>query len=624
MTKKIVSALLLGSICLAASTQAQSTQQISVTRLGNLPLDNSEIVSYAANRAYSTNAISNTIDVIDLTIPTTPVLLFQIQLSTFGGVVNSVSVKNGVIAAAVEANVKQEPGKIVFFDATSGALLGQVTVGALPDMVTFTPNGQYVLCANEGEPNDDYTVDPEGSVSVIDLRNGVANATVSTASFAEFNNGQPRNAELPTTVRIFGPNATVAQDLEPEYITVSSDSSKAYVTLQENNAIAVINIANAQVERIDALGFKDHNQAANGLDASDKDSGINIKNWPIWGMYQPDTIASYTYNGISYLATANEGDARDYGGFSEVVRIKNRTLNPVTFPDAATLKQDANLGRLNTTSTLGNTDGNPADIEQLFSFGARSFSIWNGATGQLVFDSGDQFEQIIAAQTPALFNQNGPGNFDQRSDDKGAEPEALDLAFVGGRVYALVGLERVGGMMIYDVTNPTAPEFLLYEPAATINGITDDGPEGIKFVAAANSPTQQPLVLIAHEISNNLAVYQLNVCTVSALNFVNTTLNITGHCLDNGVDIYQRLNNVLTLIQANVVVNGQAAITVVNPLPSAEYFAAVAGQTTPINGIVAIPAAVNTPTQPIPTLSTLGLWLMMLLMPVVAAVGRRR
>ncbi len=173
-------------------------------------------------------------------------------------------------------------------------------------MITFSPDGQTVLVANEGEPNSDYDNDPEGSVTLVDISGGVGSATITNIGFTDFNVGGPRHGELPTAVRIYGPNATVAQDIEPEYIAVSPDSSTAYVTLQENNALAIIDIDTAYITAIVAPGFKNHELGGAGLDASDRDNIINIANWPVWGMYQPDSIASYEHSGNLYLVTANE------------------------------------------------------------------------------------------------------------------------------------------------------------------------------------------------------------------------------------------------------------------------------------------------------------------------------
>jgi hypothetical protein len=863
-----------------------------------------EIPAYDAEsqRLFVVNANSATVDVLDLSDPDNPTQLFQIDATAYGGSANSVAVKNGVVAVAIESENPQEPGTVVFLDI-DGNLLNTVTVGALPDMLTFTPDGQKVLVANEGEPNSDYTVDPEGSVSIIDLSAGVENATATIAGFSAFNDqiDQLRAAG----VRIFGPNATVAQDLEPEYITVSSDSKTAWVTLQEGNALGVLNLETGEITNIVPLGFKDHNAAPeletfffdaeelpslgtvagrgdiplsgfsglyfegvnpetgnlqfithpdrgpdggetengdrifllpdfqpefvrfelnretgdltlteriplkrqdgtpltglpnlagadpdvpidpegnpleydplgadlegivraldgtywladeyrpaiyhftadgtlidryvpsglppelgtgalpevynlrranrgfeaiafqdgkvyafvqsplnnpeseatatirilefdpatetttgeylyiqddigggsdkigdaasigggkflvierdsgfgeesiknvyridltnatnlmelppdtlatgetfdsltpeqlaakgitpvtkenyadlaalgygftdkpeglaivdpttiavlndndfgadpsipiglglvtlqNGLDASNEDNAINIANYPIQGIYQPDAIASYTVNGETYLITANEGDTRDYDAFSEEERIADLTLDPTAFPNAAELQNDAVLGRLIVTTANGDTDGD-GDFDQLYSFGGRSFSIWT-SSGQLVYDSGNEFERITAELIPDEFNANNTENdsFDNRSDDKGPEPEGVTVGRVGDRTYAFIGLERVSGVMVYDVTEPTNPSFVQYinnrdfsvefdvdaegEPAPTAEQVIaagDLGPEGLVFIAAEESPNGQPLLVVSNEVSGSTTVYEI-------------------------------------------------------------------------------------------------------------------
>jgi hypothetical protein len=299
------------------------------------------------------------IDVLDISNPAAPSLDFFFST---GGVPNSVAIRDGIVAVAVENPTRQLPGWVKFY-STAGALLNTVVVGAVPDMITFTPNGRRVLVANEGEPNSygqPTSVDPVGSVSIIDMTPGVLSLTQADVSTAGFSPSIP--VDNPSSFRVYGPGASLAQDMEPEYITVSHDSKTAWVTLQENNAIGVLDIEAAQFTRIVGLGFKDHSSAGNGLDPSDRDnpplftSGtINIGTWPVRGMYQPDSIDAYRVNGQTYLVMAHEGDSRDYTGFNEEVRVSSGSyvLDPVIFPDAATLKLNQNLGRLTVTNQTG-------------------------------------------------------------------------------------------------------------------------------------------------------------------------------------------------------------------------------------------------------------------------------
>jgi Ca2+-binding RTX toxin-like protein len=861
-----------------------------------------EIPAYdpGTQRLFVINSNAAAIDVLDVSNPTNPTKIAQIDASTFGAGANSVAIKDGIVAVAIENETAQEPGQVVFFDV-DGNFLNSVTVGALPDMLTFTPDGQKVLVANEGEPNDDYTVDPEGSVSIIDLSGGIAEATVTTADFSAFND--QIDSLRASGVRIFGPDATVAQDLEPEYIAVSEDSQTAWVSLQENNALGVLDIASGEITDVLPLGFKDHNSSLetfffnqedlpvlgtteargeirlsgfsglyfegvnpdngnlqfithpdrgpddgrrdtdgdgvnddnrvfllpdlqpqfvrfeldrdsgelaitervfltdqngdpltglpnlptddggrtpidedlnelpldplgadlegivrapdgtywtvdeyrpaiyhfeadgtlidrfvpeglppelgtgalpevyntrrdnrgfeavayqdgkvyafiqtpmenpvseesatirilefdpvtetttgeylyiqedmgggsdkigdavslgngeflvierdsglgvssaknlfrisldgatnlqdlpedflppgetfesltpeeranlginpvskdiyadlaelgydftdkpeglamidgetfavlndndfgetgipiglglvnvqNALDASDEDGNINIRNWPVQGMYQPDAIATFAVNGETYIVTANEGDARDYDGFSEEVRVADLTLDPDAFPNADELQAEAALGRLTVTNTLGDPDGD-GDFDQLFSFGARSFSIWDSA-GNLVFDSGDDFERITAELLPDEFNSDNDENdsLDSRSDAKGPEPEGVVTGVVDGRTYAFIGLERIGGIMVYDVTNPVSPSFVQYintrdfEGNAEAGTAGDLGPEGLVFIAAEDSPTGRPLLAVANEVSGSTTLYDFGTNATS-------------------------------------------------------------------------------------------------------------
>ena len=256
-----------------------------------------EIVAYdpSTRRLFVVNGLLNTVDVLDLAVPSNPARVTTLNVSAFGLSANSVDVANGLVAVAVEANPKTNPGRVVFFRTDNFEVVSSVTVGALPDMVTFTPDGRKLLVANEGEPSADYLSDPEGSISIIDVSTP-ATPTVQTATFSAFN-GQAASLKA-SGVRIYGPNATVAQDLEPEYIAVSDDGAKAWVTLQENNAIATVDIASASVQNVRGLGFKNHLLPQNALDASDKDGRVNSRNWPVFGMYQPDAVAAYTVGGV--------------------------------------------------------------------------------------------------------------------------------------------------------------------------------------------------------------------------------------------------------------------------------------------------------------------------------------
>lgn len=466
----------------------------------------------ATNHLFSVNGSTGNIEIIDISDVTNPVLSGIIDLSLYGAGANSVATFNGIVVAAVEDTIKQNNGKAVFFDAF-GNYINQVEVGALPDMICFTPNGKKVLVANEGEPSADYLNDPQGSVSIISLLDGVAvidNNDVTTINFTAFD-----TVTFNDGTRVFGPGALASTDFEPEYIGVTKNSKYAYVTLQENNAVATINLVTNEVS-ITGLGFKDYSLPGNEIDASDKNGGVvAINSWPVYGMYQPDAIETVNIGGINYNVFANEGDVRDYSGFAEASRINSILLDTIVFPDSLDLKNDDKLGRLNITKTLGDTD-NDGDYDALYSFGARSFSIRN-TNGDLVYDSGNLLETITNNLLPANFNCSNTSNTKKgRSDDKGPEPEGLTTAKILDSTYLFLGLERIGGVMVFNITNPNSPYFVQYitdrdfafTPAAGVGG--GQGPEGILFINAKNSPNGKNLLVVSNEVSGSISIFETN------------------------------------------------------------------------------------------------------------------
>jgi hypothetical protein len=515
-------------------------QTLVLLRLGGLApvaggpvVGAAEIPAYDADskRVFLVNGAAATVDVVDLADPVNPRRIGTLDLGGTGGAANSVAIYQGLVAVAVESTPKTNAGSVVFFRAADLTRLATVAVGALPDMLVFTPDGSRVVVANEGEPNSyglPDSVDPEGSISIITVnRSGNAVApSVRTADFRAFNT---QATELRAGgVRIYGPGATVAQDLEPEYVTVSADGKTAYVTLQENNAIATVDLDAARVTAVRPLGLKNHNLAGMGLDPSDEDGGtdtnsgtpaLKIGLWPVLGMYLPDAIASYQVGDQTYLVTANEGDARaDWPGFNEEVRIRahcSSGLDPLVFgADAARLLFDSNLGRLRITSAPngGDTGKNAAgQCTKLWTYGSRSFSIWRASDLSRVYDSGDSFEQITSGSSFVAFNASHSDNtLDSRSSSKGPEPEGVVIGRFGSKTFAFIGLERVGGVMVYDITDPAAPKHVTYlNPRSGNTG--DLGPEGLVLVPAAQSPNGKPLLIVGNEQSGTMAVIQINL-----------------------------------------------------------------------------------------------------------------
>ncbi|WP_394186337.1 choice-of-anchor I family protein [Pseudoalteromonas tetraodonis] len=459
------------------------------------------------------------------------------------GDANSIAIdaNNQLLAVAMAATSVGEAGQIAFYNISGDTpvFIKNVTVGALPDMVAFSHDGAKVVVANEGEPNGDYSIDPEGTISIIDITNGTIADNALSINFQDYNNQQ---AELeaqglvfanPTGRTINGNliNTTVAMDLEPEYVSISKDNKYAYVSIQENNGLAIINLEDNSLE-LKGLGFKDWSNLQ--FDASDKDGGVNFKSYRgLYGMYQPDTIASFSWKGANFIVSANEGDAREYFfdasdeadciakggldydakdgclGYIDESRVEDLTL-------AANFdylnNDDNDIGRLKVTTVKGDKNNN-GQYESLYAYGARSFTIWD-SNGLVVFDSGDQIARVTASVHGNAFNNNEDENKgDTRSDDKGAEPEALTLGKVGNRLFAFVGLERMGAIMVFDITNPYDVKFQDYfynrglEPSADITG--DLAPEGMTFVPAAQSATNEALLIVGNEISGSIAVWEI-------------------------------------------------------------------------------------------------------------------
>ena len=493
---------------------AQEAATLSLTPVGTFSHagfdeGGSEINAYhpASKTLFVVNAGANALDLLDLTDVGAPslniTLKTQIVLDEYGDGINSVAIYGDIVAAAIAND--QDNGVVAFF-TPDGTFVSQVTVGALPDMVIFTPDGTKVLTANEGEPSDDYATDPEGSVSIIDISGGIeglTDAKVTTVSLETANDND--------SLIIYGPNATVAQDVEPEYIAISEDSTTAYVVAQENNGILAIDIASAALTSTFSLGTKDLSVEGNGIDGGKDDGVINIANYPIQALYRPDAIVIVG----EYLITANEGDTRDYDGYSEEGELGETPLDETVYPNADELATEDAIGGLEILTSVGDTDGD-GDIEQMTISGARSIST-RTLTGELAWDSGDQMERTIAEVNPENFNatHDENGSFDDRSDNAGPEPEGLAVGMVGDKNYLFVGFERIGGVMVYDLSTLPEPTFVTYvnnrdfEGDAEAGTAGDLGPEGLTFVAAADSPNGVALLIVSNEISSTTTIYEV-------------------------------------------------------------------------------------------------------------------
>ena len=532
----------------SAPNAALQLSPIGSHESGVLGKSAAEIVAYhaASQRILTVNARSGEVDILDGSDPTQP---RKIGAISAGGdkEINSVAVRpNGLAVAAVQQADKTDNGEALFFNAATGEELGRVGVGALPDNVHLTADGRHALVANEGEPSDAlnaegtaYLKDPEGSVSVISLPAGVAAPALSdvhTADFTAFD-----TADLDPSIRVFGPSEhhnLPSRDFEPEYI--SSVGGKAYATLQENNAIAVIDIESATVEKVLPAHIADHSQVP--LDPSNKDDAAELRSIPVKGLSMPDSIGAFEAAGQTYFATANEGDARDWGGYTDEVELKDlvedgKVCTDLELPEGIEDKKFAGNLKLSNASGWNEEKG---CFDSLYSYGSRSFSIYDGE-GNVVFDSGSDFEEITKDIPGLNFNaDNEDPDFDDRSDNKGPEPEALTIGKVGDRTYAFIGAERVGGIFVYDVTTPAEAKFVTYVnnrdfsvsydeddvAATTLAG--DLGPEGLAFVPAADSPIDDALLIAGNEVSGTTTVFSVKDLLADAANSPSTSAKTNG------------------------------------------------------------------------------------------------
>ncbi len=490
-----------------------------------------EIVKYnAANQKfYVINGHGQTIDIVslkDLRSTDTVVELQKERSINIADVVNSdtftygdltsidINSSRNVIVAAVQDEDYTKNGKIVVMNP-DGEIQKTFDAGVQPDMVKITANGKYILSANEGEPRGGlHTEDPEGSITIVEVTSG----KVTHLTFDD-----PSVIDDDVHIRKNGTKVDTSKDFEPEYIAVSKDGKKAYVTLQENNAIATIDVEKGKVLSVKSLGYKDHSMVGNELDAA-RDDEINIEKLPILGAYMPDGIAHVTIRGVDYLITANEGDAtewpEDKSDFINVADFKDVkekiSLNTDLFKGmTAKEAQDAfekmkdpenDYSKLEVLTDRGN--------DAIYTLGGRSFSIWKADTMELVYDSGSDFEKITAQRFPGEFNwSNDDDTFEKRSAKKGPEPEDVKVGVIGNQVYAFVGLERIGGVMTYNITDPQNPQFTDYTNTRDFSQAIagDVAPEGLEFIAHNESPTGNPLVLVGNEVSGTVSVNEIQV-----------------------------------------------------------------------------------------------------------------
>lgn len=417
----------------------------------------------------------------------------------------SYSDEKNLLAVAVQNSDYDKNGHIVILDK-EGNFVDSYECGVQPDMVTFTNDGRYILSADEGEPRKGYdkgAVDPKGSVTIVDVEN-------KKTKKVEFNIN--RDEALNNGV-LLKKDSNPADDLEPEYITISDDNKTAYVSLQENNAIASIDIENAKINYVKGLGFIDHTLPGNEIDAirgKDANAKIDIKSDDFLGTPMPDGIVFVSKGGKDYILTANEGDAREWGDYENTASKKFDKKNA-----------DKKTEYLDPEKTDGLVEG------RTHLLGGRSFSIYDASSLRRIYNSGSDFEKITARIFPDFFNTNndedkGPDELDARSNKKGPEAENVAVLNIKDKTYAIVGLERISGIMIYDITDPVNPVYKDYfNNRIFIKSVDKNekvglekrgniGPEGLCTIEAKDSPTGKPLVLVANEVSGTVQVIEFD------------------------------------------------------------------------------------------------------------------
>lgn len=494
-----------------------------------------EIVVYNPSQEtiYSINGHEKAIDIIDASQSGVMPLKRRLLLKDLGLTASDLTSialhpSGQIFAVSAPALDKTDPGNVVFFTA-DGDYISHVQVGALPDNLQFTHKGDLVLVANEGEPNDDYTVNPAGSISVIEIP-----ADFSPISQDQVTTIELTEADMPEDLRQLGPDAShFARNMEPEYLVIDQEDQYAYVSLQEVNAIAKFNIPERRFDLVKSLGYKDHSLENDYMDPSDRDDKHESRKVPVLALHQPDAIALFEVDGETYLVLPNEGDAQDYSGYSEEVRVKDLAKAGLIDLDAKYyqgysqeeldqavaqgLFDDDQLGRLRVTTAHPFKTGD--NHNALVAFGGRSFSILRASDLEMIYDSGNDFERLIQSINPDLFNseielEQGQrlANPDSRSDNKGAEPETAVVGYLNGKPYAFIALERSGGMMVYDVSDPYQPNFVdyIYDPS-----FQDVSPEGLYFVPADQSQDGQAHLLAAYEVSGTIADYRLETPEVA-------------------------------------------------------------------------------------------------------------
>ena len=529
MSLALVSASILGSStqCFAAEVKTEGFENgtaISLTKIGSYDSGYSnkdggvtEIISYdkVKNNAWVVNGATGKLDILSLEqvtggisdkIPVKsldiPAMVAKVVPDFQYGDMTSVAVNGdlGIAAVALQDADYSKHGYAAIL-TTEGELLTMIEAGCQPDNIVFTPDGTKILVANEGESREgigEGIIDPAGSVTVITLDTADVQKSIAvTVGFEAFDS--ERETLIENGIIMVKDNLP-SVDFEPEYIAATNQ--KAYVALQENNAIAVLDLDTKEYNGVHSLGYKDLSMEKDALDLVE-DGVYEAKTYDAVSAYMPDGIAVYETEGKVYILTANEGDAREWGDYCNEIKATVTATDGTEAEKVRTI--DAEV-----------TDGLPEGETVLY--GARSFSIYRADNDGLtkVYDSGNDFETKTAEYFPAYFNISNDDNaFDSRSPKKGPEPESVVIGKVEDKTYAFTALERIGGIMVYDITDPEKAAFCNYintrdfsEDPEVVEKLTGDiAPEGLTFISAENSPSETPILLAAFEVSGTVGAY---------------------------------------------------------------------------------------------------------------------
>jgi predicted extracellular nuclease len=321
--------------------------------------DNAEIIDLRGDRAVLTSSDNGSVDILDASALPELRRLQRVNITLPISNVNSAAIhptKDLFLVATGEAGA---PGYLGAYRLSDGTFLVSTTVGIQPDSVDIAPDGNLAVVANEAEGSE-----PEGSaatgsdggpgsLSVINLSSfDPLTPTVLTATNVAL--PQPSGVSGLSTGRFDDlarlPITNAPETLEPETVTFSPDSQFAYVSLQENNGVVRLRLADNSLTYF-GLGQTTH--AADIING-----GGYVPTATLTAFREPDGIA-LSPDG-QFFVTADEGDTRPSAGSSGVR-------------------------------------------------GGRTVSVFNAATGALLGDTGSQLDDIAAARGVYPDNRSNRG-----------------------------------------------------------------------------------------------------------------------------------------------------------------------------------------------------------------------